>query len=748
MRSLRRAWRVVRNAAREYGRRYLPNESQHLLALTIAVGVVCGFVAVAFHLAIDLGEHLLIERAMHASSPSWMVWTIATPVLGGLLAGALLTFVVPGARGSGIPQVKQAFAMEGGRVRFRDAFGKFFLSSMQIGSGAALGREGPTVQICAGAASLLARATSLPPRNMRRLMPVGVAAGIAAAFNAPIAAVTFTIEEIVGTLDQSILSGVVVAAALSAVIERGILGVHPVIEVDQPYGLEHASSLLFYAMLGVLAAFVSIAFTDGLLKLRLWFRGFRRVPEWMHPAIGGLVTGVLAVISLRVFAVGGVTGGGYRTLGLALAGHIGFRTLRFLCAAKLAATVFCYSSGGAGGNIAPALFKGAMLGGAVGHADVFVLHHESLELGAFAVVGMGAVFAGIVRAPMTSVLIIFEMTGGYGLVLPLMLANMTAYVLARRMRPTPIYEALLEQDGVVIPHGAAPPVHALDRLCVEDAMTSEVVRVLGTQSIADARSAVARRGFAVLPVVDASETAIGVVPVAQLERADLDATQPITTLMRAGAAVPADAPLLRAVVTMNELSVRHLLVVDAETETRLIGVLTMSDIVRAHAQAAASAKRYEASHRRSERQLELRAEVLMVPAKLAPPTASVRELSEQLRDDAVKALVVDGGAQQLGVILPEYLQEFEHDEELQKILLAADVARPVPCVDERDELPVLVSAMASATVEAVVVLGADAQPTGVVTKSALVSAFFEWYVERLPATPVPPKRPALGLVPR
>jgi CIC family chloride channel protein len=748
MRSLRRALRVLRNAAREYGRRHLPNESQHLFALTVAVGVVCGFVAVAFHLAIDVGEHLLIERAMHASSPSWIVWTILTPTLGGLIGGVFLTFLVPGARGSGIPQVKQAFAMEGGRIRFRDAFGKFFLSSMQIGSGAALGREGPTVQICAGAASLLARATSLPPRNMRRLMPVGVAAGIAAAFNAPIAAVTFTIEEIVGTLDQSILSGVVVAAALAAVIERGILGVHPVIEVDQAYGLEHASSLAFYALLGVLAAFVSIAFTDGLLKLRLWFRGFRRIPECMHPAIGGLATGVLAVISLRVFAVGGVTGGGYGTLGLALAGHLGFQTLLFLCVAKLAATVFSYSSGGAGGIFAPALFIGAMLGGAVGHADVFVLHHESLQLGAFALVGMGAVFAGIVRAPMTSVLIIFEMTGGYGLVLPLMLANMTAYVLARRMRPTPIYEALLEQDGVVIPHGAAPPVHALDRLCVEDAMTSEVVRVLGTQSIADARSAVARRGFAVLPVVDASETAIGVVPVAQLERADLDATQPITTLMRAGAAVPADAPLLRAVVTMNELSVRHLLVVDAETETRLIGVLTMSDIVRAHAQAAASAKRYEASHRRSERQLELRAEVLMVPAKLAPPTASVRELSEQLRDDAVKALVVDGGAQQLGVILPEYLQEFEHDEELQKILLAADVARPVPCVDERDELPVLVSAMASATVEAVVVLGADAQPTGVVTKSALVSAFFEWYVERLPATPVPPKRPALGLVPR
>ena len=245
-----------------------------------------------------------------------------------------------------------------------------------------------------------------------------------------------------------------------------------------------------------------------------------------------------------------------------------------------------------------------MLGGAVGHIDVFVFGHESLQLGAFALVGMGAVFAGIIRAPMTSVLIIFEMTGGYGLVLPLMLANMTSYVLARRLRPTPIYEALLEQDGVVLPHGATPPVHALDRLCVEDAMTSEVVRVADTQSIEQARSVVGQRSFSALPVVDAAEAALGVVTVAQLKQSDLDVAQSITTLMRAGAAVPADAPLLRAVVTMNELGLRHLLVVDAETETRLIGVLTMSDIVRAHAQAAASAKRYEAAHRRVEHELE------------------------------------------------------------------------------------------------------------------------------------------------
>jgi CIC family chloride channel protein len=327
---------------------------------------------------------------------------------------------------------------------------------LQVGSGASLGREGPTVQICAGAASALGRVTALPAHNLRRLLPVGVAAGIAAAFNAPIAAVTFTIEEIVGSLDHTVLSGVVVAAALAAVIERSVLGVHPIIEVRQPYGLDHASSLVLFALLGIAGGLVSVIFTDSLLGLRLAFRRWKGLPAWSHPGVGGLVTGVLAVVVLRSLGTTGVTGGGYETLGKALAGELGLRVLVVLCAVKVLATVFSYSSGGAGGIFAPSLFIGAMLGGAIGYLDVSLFGHEQSQLGAFALVGMGAVFAGVIRAPITSVLIIFEMTGGYGLVLPLMLANMTSFVLARRLRPTPIYDALLEQDGVVLPHAPGP----------------------------------------------------------------------------------------------------------------------------------------------------------------------------------------------------------------------------------------------------------------------------------------------------
>lgn len=445
----------IRDKLLELLLRLAPTERQRLLALTIISGGLCGLAAVAFHVGIDKASALLIDRAASAPHHSWIYLTILTPAVGGLVAGLGLRYWVPGAVGSGIPQVKYAYAREAGRVPFRDAVGKFVLAVIQIGSGASLGREGPTVQICAGVSSFLGKIGRLSRQNRRRMASVGVAAGIAAAFNAPIAAVTFTLEEVIGDLDQTMLSGVIVAAALAAVVERSILGQHPVLEILRTYTLGKASSLLWYAVLGVLSGIISVAFTDSLLGLRAEFKRFTAVPAWVHPAIGGAVTGILAVVGLLWLHTGGIAGGGYGTLGRALMGSLPLKVLVGLCVLKFGATVFSYSSGGVGGIFAPALFIGATLGGAVGYVDVAVFHHPAEEIGAFAVVGMGAVFAGIIRAPITSVLIIFEMTGGYGLVLPLMVANMTAYALARHWRHTPIYEALLLQDGVVLPHGKA-----------------------------------------------------------------------------------------------------------------------------------------------------------------------------------------------------------------------------------------------------------------------------------------------------
>lgn len=557
------------------------SERQRLLALTIVVGVACGLAAVGFHLAIQETERFLFGTAGARFGLSWIPWIVLVPTAGGLLAGILLHRFVPDARGSGIPQVKAAYATPAGSVPFRVAVGKFVIGTIQIGTGSSLGREGPTVQICAGIASGIGKAAGLSRKSLRRMLPVGAAAGVAAAFNAPIAAVTFAIEEIVGDLDQAVLSGVIIAAALAAAIERSVLGEHPVFQVSQQYSLEHTSSLLVYALLGLLAAVVSIAFTDLLLGLRLRFRRMHRIPIWVRPAIGGLVTGVLAALALYFFRSGGILGGGYSTLSVALGGGFAAKTLVALCILKILATVFSYATGGAGGIFAPALFIGGMLGGAVGYLDRAIFTGSNEQLGAFALVGMGAVFAGIIRAPITSVLIIFEMTDGYSLILPLMIANMTAFGLARRWRPTPIYEALLEQDGIVLPKRGA----AMGRTPIAAAMTTKAIVIPADVTIAEALERMAEYEYTTFPVVESSGRFAGFVSRGTLfaRREAGGGDRPVVEAVSRADYVLPEMTLHHAAVRLNQIGAHVTAVVEGEDTRKFLGILTSSDIVRAQA---------------------------------------------------------------------------------------------------------------------------------------------------------------------
>jgi CIC family chloride channel protein len=583
--SLRTRLSLLRLYALRAELRFAPTESQRLFILTILIGVVCGLAAVAFHFAISAAESFLIGPAMSAKGRSWMFWAIASPIGGGLVSGVLLQYVVPDARGSGIPQVKVAYATRGGGVKLRDAIGKFFFGSLQIGSGASLGREGPTVQICAGIAHAMGRIGRISPQSRHRLLPVGAAAGIAAAFNAPIAAVTFTIEEIVGKLDQTVLSGVIIAAALAAVIERSVLGTHPVFDVPHAMALDDARSLLLYACLGVAAAFASVVFTDGLLLVRKRFRAMRSIPKWAQPAIGGALTGVLAVAVMALLHTDGVTGGGYGVLKDSLSGHLTVKVMLILCVVKLVATVFSYSSGGAGGIFAPSLFVGAMLGGAFGSLDRTLFGHSEATMGAFALVGMGAVFSGTIRAPMTSVLIIVEMTSGYGLILPLMIANTSAYILARRWRPEPIYEALLAQDGV----------HLRDRTVLDsleamrlDALLERARPHVSFGPAARASELLQMTGAAigqhVFPVLDASGALVGLITddeVAILRNEpELELVVNAADLMRPPSSVRHDDDLRTAFELMRSENLREVPIIDGDG--RLVGLIAEADIAQAH----------------------------------------------------------------------------------------------------------------------------------------------------------------------
>lgn len=573
----------------------LPHERSRVFVLTIVVGGVCGLSAVAFHAAISWATAQLLDRSLAVSGPMSMIAPVLTPALGALLAGIALEYVVPAARGSGIPQVKLVYALRSGRLRLRDALGKFVVTTLQLGSGSSLGREGPTVHICASISSALSRVFALSPQHRVRFIPVGAAAGIAAAFNAPIAAVTFTIEEIVGDLDQTLLSGVVVAAALAAAVEHSILGGHPVFSVPGSYQLQHVSSLLVYAMLGVAAALVSRVFYTILLGLRRRLLRSRRCERALIPGLGGLAAGLLAVGVHAWLGVGGVLGDGHETLSAALTGTLTLHIMAALAAAKLLATAACYSTGGAGGIFAPVLFIGGMLGGVFGHVDQMLLHPEGGEFGAFALVGMGAFFAATIRAPITSVLIIFEMTRSYGLILPLMIANSVAYVLARMWRPVPIYEALLQQDGLQLPHTKRAAA-ALSAFRVQDAMTTELVALESSESIASAVSRIQVHDFSMYPVVDEHGGLTGLVSLARLKHrlAEGRGAALVASEARAETCLRSDLALVDAVATMSALAARQMAVVEGDSR-RLVGVLSMSDVLRAHTEAARATASLEGS---------------------------------------------------------------------------------------------------------------------------------------------------------
>jgi chloride channel protein, CIC family len=413
-------------------------ENQLFVALTIVIGVLAGLSAVLFAIMIEL-----TTRAFFGRDPS-SLRLLLTPVAVSLVTGVLLARVFPDVRGSGVPQTKLAFHRFDGGIPARVPLGKFLTAVLCISSGHSIGREGPSVQIGAGLASVAGRWLRLPPERARELIPVGAAGALAAAFNTPISAVLFALEEIIGDLNAPLLGSTVVASVASVVVARAILGNEPLFHVPA-YDLQHPAELFAYALLGVIGGLISVGFCKGLLRLR---RGFLRLPPGsriLHPAAGGVAIGAVLTVVPEVMGVG------YQSVDLALNGGLVFQTLVLLCVVKIGATIVSYASGNAGGVFAPTLFIGAMAGGAIGTAVQMYAPFPTAGAGAYALVGMGALFAGIIRAPMTSVFMIFEITQDYQILVPLMVANLLSFVISRRFQPTPIYQALLEQDGIVLP---------------------------------------------------------------------------------------------------------------------------------------------------------------------------------------------------------------------------------------------------------------------------------------------------------
>ena len=545
------------------------NEDRVVLVLALVIGALTGLAVVTFIL---LTERMGMRLYPMGGAP-WR--RLLFPVGGSLGIGYLLYRYFPNARGSGVPQTKAALFAREGRITLRTVLGKFFCTSATLASGIPLGREGPSVQVGGGIASVLGRFLGLRTELVKKLIPVGAAAAIAAAFNTPLAAVLFSLEEIMGDLNAPVMGAVVLASATSWVVLRVLLGNNPLFKVPQ-YQLVHPAEFAVYAVLGVAGGVVSAAFTKLLLGMRARFLRFPQKTVWFQPVAGGVLVGLIGWFVPQVLGVG------YGYVGDALNGNMAFKMMVLLVVLKLLTVTTSYASGNAGGIFGPALFIGAMLGGTVGTLAHGLFPAHTATPGAYALVGMGAVFAGIVRAPMTSVLMIFEMTQDYAVIVPLMIANMVSLFISSRLQREPIYEALAVQDGIHLPTAATRQQHG--RRQVRKLMQTASLLLPAEITVRDTLERVRASEVRAWLVTD-RRGVIGVINFARLEGELAEgADKKLGELVDAQdfPHVHADQGLDLALERMGANQIEILPVVSRADLHKLEGILTLRDVLDAY----------------------------------------------------------------------------------------------------------------------------------------------------------------------
>ncbi len=448
-------------------------EERFFLILSVFIGIFSGLAVVCFRFAIGWCRLYFLGSGA-VLSPTRL---LLAPTLAGLVIAVLVIHVFPLARGSGVNQTKAALYIYNGYIPFRTAIGKFITAALAIGSGHSLGPEDPSLQIGACLASVLGRKMRLSRDRMRLIAPVGAAAGLAAAFNAPISAVLFVIEEVIGRWTAGILGSVVLSAVSSVVVMRAFLGSESLFRIPAVQ-LERPSELIAYAILGVVGGLAAVVFSSGISTLRPKFKALPLWTQYFQPAVAGLLIGVIAWLGAPQ-----VMGAGYEAMDEAMHGRFTWQFLAMLAGLKIVATLLSFVSGTPGGMFAPTLFIGAMLGAAVGGAEHVFMPHLTGSPGTYALVGMGVLFAGFLRAPMTSVFMVLEVSGNYSIILPVIVANTIAYVISRGLQPIAIFDALTRQDGLELPSMEEQREEGILR--VEDAMRPVDGPVLEGQGTVD-----------------------------------------------------------------------------------------------------------------------------------------------------------------------------------------------------------------------------------------------------------------------
>jgi CIC family chloride channel protein len=587
-----------------------------LMVVAAIVGLGTGFIALLFIKAIQwVTDFSFTDGLPQILAPLGSAWIVVVPVIGALISGPIIAYWAIEAKGHGVPEVMQAIVMKAGRIRPRVALVKSLASTICIGTGGSAGREGPIVQVGAALGSTIAQLMRLGPERTISLVACGAAAGIAATFNAPVAGVIFAMEVILAEFTTTYFGTVVVSAVAASIVSRHFLGANPAFAIPS-YTMVSAWELPMYALLSILAALLGWLFVTVLYFLEDRFDPWR-FPNALKPVVGAVVVGGVALLYPEAL------GSGLPAIEEALKGTFPWTLLLALVFAKLVATSFTLGSGNSGGIFAPSLFMGAMLGGAFGHGVHHLFPDLTASAGAYALVGMASVFAAAAHAPLTAFLIVFEMSGDYRMILPLMVTVGLSTLISQQLRRQSIYTLKLAKRG--IPMERERDVDVMRGLTVGEVMTNtpDVVRGdMSLQELADVFTRTHHHGF---PVLDAVDRFLGMVTIQDLERTTartsiLGMMVSDITQKNVVVAYP-DEPLSKALQFMSDRDVGRIPVVDREDTTHLVGLLRRQNIVRAYRHAIL--KKLENQHRRESLRLGSLTDMEVLEVPLSEGMAAV-----------------------------------------------------------------------------------------------------------------------------
>jgi len=580
-------------------RRLRASEAATSIILAVFVGLLAGLGAVAFREMIKGFQWVFFARGATAFDFLGDYYVIILPVLGGLLFGPLIYFLAREAKGEGPPEVMEAVAVRGGRIRSRVAVVKALASSICIGSGGSVGREGPIVQIGSSVGSTVGQWLRLPEDWVKTLVLCGAAGGISATFNAPIGGVFFALEVIQRRFIAGNLGFIVIGSVTADFIAHQFLGTKPSFSIP-PYSVGSYWEMLPYIVLGIITAFAVLGFIRLFYKCEDLF-SVSKIPGYLKPALGGIIIGLIGFYYFDIFGVG--YGGGYGVGGVfterggvdvALVGEIGLATLVIMMLLKTVATSVTLGSGGSGGIFAPSLFIGAMLGGAFG----IVVHRlfpaitapsAAEASGAYALVGMGAFFAATVQGPITAIILLFEMTRDYALILPLMSAVTISTLIARGISRESIYTLRLVRRGIDIHRREEADI--LGAITVNEVMTRDFPTVLPSMPVPELMEELHQSGHHGFPIVDESGSFCGIVTLEDVEaamsRKDFTLTAGDIATKSPIVAYP-DQSIHDALAQFGGRDVGRIPVVDRNDPKRLLGVLRRHDVIRAYTKALAN----------------------------------------------------------------------------------------------------------------------------------------------------------------